>query len=86
MVVVGIIILVAFVGFAYFVTYKPWTFVFNVPEYSKYEKSWSDQKSLKEIVGFYVPGMSTVQFDFTQKTDQYESGFTKTRRMRSSKR
>jgi len=52
MVVVGIIMLVAFVGFAYFVTYKPWTFVFNVPEYSKYEKSWSDQKSLKEIVGF----------------------------------
>ncbi|HAR39946.1 MAG TPA: hypothetical protein DCR68_01015 [Coprothermobacter sp.] len=67
MVVAGIILLVVFVGSAYFVTYKPWMFVFNVPEYSNYEKSWSGQKNLKEIVGFYVPGMSTVQFDLRKR-------------------
>jgi len=47
MVVVGIILLVAFVGIAYFATYKPWIFVFDVPEYSKYEKTAVSGKELK---------------------------------------
>lgn len=67
MVVVGTILLVAFIGIAYFATYKPWSFVFNVPEYSKYEKSWSGQKTLKEIVSFYVPGMTSVKLDLAKR-------------------
>lgn len=67
MVVVGIILLVAFVGIAYFATYKPWIFVFDVPEYSKYEKPLSAEKSLKEIVSFYVPGMTSVNLDLAKR-------------------
>jgi hypothetical protein len=64
----GVLLVVFFVAFAFYITYKPWTLVFNAPEYSNFSTFKTAAKSFKDVIAHFVPGITQVKIDFKSRS------------------
>jgi hypothetical protein len=64
---VGVVLLVLFVGLAFFISFKPWKLTITAPSYSMFPNSRVLEKNFSEIVPYYIHGITKVKIDIKDR-------------------